>query len=205
MGGFIIPFVELIENLVSQDQLEAAIKWVQESKTSSISGERPIKQQDIKRFLEEEFKGTPTENSSYAFSYPYSYISDGKLIQFNEESSEKHVVDRDTKYYGEFAPRKRTNTLKILIANKYEEGQSEGAFYGDEEKILIPTEDAKISVITFEHSKLSSPVVNFFERQTVSLEVRSGRSDRQESTQLTDWKDIRSLLLTNIPSIEFDR
>jgi hypothetical protein len=204
-GGFIIPVVELIENLVSQDQLQAAIEWVQESKDTAISGERPIKQQDVKHSLEEQFKSTPAENSSYTFYYPYSFISDGKLIQFKEEISETHLVGRESKYYGEFAPMEKASTLKILIADKYEEGLSEGEFYGDEQRILVPAEDANISVITFERSKLSSPIVNFFERQTVSLEVRNGRSDRQEPTQLTDWNEIRSLLLTNIPSIELAR
>ncbi|MEI8232554.1 MAG: hypothetical protein WCG44_02310 [bacterium] len=204
-GGFIVPFIELIENLVSQDQLEAAIQWVQESKATAISGERPIKQQDVKHSLEEQFKATPAENSSYAFYYPYSFISGGKLIQFKEESSDKHIVDRDTKYYGEFAPIEKTNTLSILIADKYEQGLSEGPFYGDEQKILVPKEDAKILVITFEQSKLSSPIVNFFDRQSVSLELRTGRSDRQEPTQLTDWDNISSLLLTNIPSLELER
>lgn len=200
-AGFVIPVIELIENLVSPDQLNAAINWVQTTKQNEMSGEKVIDQKDLYNWLQTKFNQTSGDNSTYAFGYPYSFILDNQLIQYTSETSEEHLLGREGKYYGEFAPREKVETLKVLISDKWIMDQSEGPMPGDEQPILIPAAKSQITILRFNNSTLSSPIVNTFKRQTVTVENRNNRAERSEQISIKNWDEVNEILSTKIPSL----
>jgi hypothetical protein len=203
-AGFVIPFIELIENLVQPDQLEAAINWVQETKSTTLLPDRsPIEPKKINAWLEDRFSHTPGEASSYAFGYPRAMIVDGRLVQFiTSPTSSDHLSPREDKVYLGFNPQEKVTTLEILIADKYELDMSVGAMPGDELPILVAAPDAHITTLTLEHSKLSSPIVSFFDRYTASLEQRIGHDKAgSEVRTLSSWSEVEDVLSSAIPAM----
>lgn len=203
-AGFVIPFIELLENLVQRDQLEAAINWVQETKNITLIPDRePIEPKQIYDWLDSKFSQAPSNESSYAFGYPRAVVIDGKLVQFVSDESSNHISPRENNVYLGFNPREKTTTLRILISDKYTEGMSTGAMPGDEMPILVATEDANITILTLEHAKLSSPIVSFFERNAATLEHRIGYDKANaESFSLSSWSEVENILSTAIPSMK---
>ena len=182
------------------DQLEAAINWVQETKNITLTPDSSVLEpKTIHSALMDKFSESDNQ-STYAFGYPHAFIHEGRLVQFNLDEWDQHISPRENKVYLGFNPSEKTTTLRILVADKYEMGESEGAMPGDEMPILVPTDDSNVTIITIEHSKLSSPIVSFFDRHTATLENRIGH-DEQEPTNLTAWSEVVAALTEKMPGI----
>lgn len=202
-GGFVIPFVELLEELVKPEQLEAATKWVLETKATSLDiNKDQAKPVDISNWLKTNFSNTRGNESSYAFGYPRSFIKDGILIQFQEEESINHLTENENRGYLGFNPQEIVSTLDILVADNFEWGESQDAMPGDESPILIPSENANVEIITIVHSKLSSPILSYYDRFTATFEKRRTRNEEGDKSDFSSWDEVQNLLAQEIPSIK---